>query len=211
MPIPFVAVGGKITAALINSLINGVNAQGTFKVKPIPTATGGTATVSSLGRVTFMNVNSLQLASAFLTSAPQAEAFDVYINITACSAGTYITGQIGTAVAVSSANYDNQYVYSIATTGTTQSNTTTAAQTSWTLSAGGGSVAKKIKLRLESPNLVAPTTVDIVASEYGAASVPTRLVGTLGMRVSTAYSDLFIASSTGTISGTVDIVGYNNG
>ena len=211
MAISLVTVGGKITAAIQNAIIGQVNAQGTFKVKPIPTATGGTATVSSLGRVTFVNVNGLQLASAFLTSAPQAEAFDVYINITACSAGTYITGQIGTAVAVSSANYDNQYVYSIATTGTTQSNVTTAAQTSWTLSAGGGSVAKKIKLRLESPNLVAPTTVDIVASEYGAASVPTRLVGTLGMRLSTAYSDLFIASTSGTISGTVDIVGYNNG
>jgi hypothetical protein len=185
------------------------NAGAVSKVKPSSAvATGGSASVSTVGRVTFTAVNAVNLLAAFATASPLFDKFDVYFDISATSGSPFISAVLGNGgTPVVTTNYDSNYNFRATTT---NSPANAAAAASWTLSAGGAAGIKHIRLHLENPNIAAPTTGKITGEEYTTAAVPYSLDGELGHRLSTAYADLQLVCSTGTMTGTADVVGISN-
>jgi hypothetical protein len=179
------------------------------KVKPTSAvATGGSAAIASGGRTTFSAVNAVNLVGLFSTSSPAYDYYEVEFYVSATSGSPFITAVLGNGgTPVTTANYDSNYNFRSTTT---NSPANSSAAASLVLSAGGAAGIKRIRMRIENPNIAAPTTGKVSGTEYTVAAVPYSYDGEIGHRLSTAYADLQFLASTGTMTGWVDVFGYSN-
>lgn len=205
MALSLVAVGAKITAAITNSIINVVNAQGLTGI--IPTSVAGTGvSVGANGSVTFTGASAVSLNGCFTTS------YDNYIAV------LVITGITGGAPVISArvrasgtdltTSYDRLRISSSSSTSTV---TTVAGVTQLDVSDNSVGNVGKTRFEFISPNLTTQTNILANSSYYNTASgalIKNELEG--WVRNTLQYDGFTVFPASGTITGTLRVYGYNN-
>jgi len=210
MALPLVTVAGKIAASPTNNVIGQVNEQGSTLTKPTTIASGGgSASISSLGVVSFTGVTSISLNNCFSASS---DIDEVIIDVPTTSANTSLNFVFRLAGAdVTSANYDAQNTFASAAAATVSQNLAAAF---WGLP-GATTAFHFVRMTLAGAGLARPTTgesraVATLNPMTAAATTGTNHKGLLH-RLSTAYDGLTISASAGTITGTIRVIKVNQG
>lgn len=203
MALSLATVGAKITATFINAIIGQVNLQGYTAV--IPTSVAGTGvTVGASGKVSFTASTSISLNGIF-TSTYDHYKVEIYTTASSTAVLRVVLRSAGTDS--TAANYDYTLLYA---NSATPGSATVAANAYWTLNASISSTMMKHNLELTNPFLASPTTAFGRSVAYASAVAP--LVGSFGggHRLSTSYDGLTFTTSTGSLTGTIRVYGYNN-
>ena len=203
MALSLATVGAKITAAFMNLIVAEVNKQGHTAI--IPTSVAGTGvTVGASGKVSFTASTSISLNGIF-TSTYDHYKVEIYTTASSTAVLRVVLRSAGTDA--TAANYDYTLLY--ANSGTPGSSTV-AANAYWTLNASISSTMMKHNLELTNPFLASMTTAIGRSVAYASAVAP--LVGNFGggHRLSTSYDGLTFTTSTGSLTGTIRVYGYNN-
>jgi len=196
-------VGGKITAAFLNLIGGFVNRQGLTAVIPTSVAGSGVS-LNAAGRVTFTTATAVNINGCF------SSTFDNYVivvDISATSANSIPQFRLrlaGTDASGATDYYSNSLVGSGASTAAAAFSTNLGYIATASLRETSG------ELRLFEPALAAPTRWTVTSMQH--ATTPVIQVGVFGGRhnLSTAYDGITIYPSTGNITGTFRIYGYNN-
>ncbi|MCU1418726.1 MAG: hypothetical protein JWP32_2900 [Schumannella sp.] len=203
MGISLVAVGAKITAAIVNSIVNALNANGQSLV--VPTSVAGTGvSVTTLGKVAFSGAASVSVNGCF------SGAFDNYaivIDIPSQSVAALVSMRFRTAGTDDpSATYTRQVFNS---SGASNTASTTVNDVLTYVSAA---TPLSCSVRAEIFNPAIATSTRIISNSYGVNGSTAALsqVGTSTSNTS-VYDGFTIAPVSGTISGTLRVYGYNNG
>lgn len=202
MALSLATVGAKITATFINAIIGQVNLQGYTAV--IPTSVAGTGvTVGASGKVSFTASTSISLNGIF-TSTYDHYKVEIYTTASSTAVLRVVLRSAGTDA--TAANYDYTLLY--ANSGSPGS-ATVAANANWTLNASISSTVMKHNLELTNPFLASMTTAIGRSVAYASAVAP--LIGNFGggHRLSTSYDGLTFTTSTGSLTGTIRVYGYN--
>lgn len=203
MTLSLVAVGAKITAAILNKIINAVNAGGAALVPPASVAGTGVS-LTTLGKVTFTAATSVSLDGVFTGAYDNYEiVFDIP-TLTAAALVSFRFRAAGTDD--NSGNYSREVVTSsgtTTTTGPTLSDTLTYVTAAAVLNASG---------KVSVFNAARPLAKRLLAFSYG-VNGSTQVVGQVGtvMNTTTAYDGFTITAASGTMTGTVRVYGFNNG
>mgnify|MGYP003558913289 CR=1 FL=1 len=203
MALSLATVGAKITAAFMNLIVAEVNKQGHTAI--IPTSVAGTGvTVGASGKVSFTASTSISLNGIF-TSTYDHYKVEIYTTASSTAVLRVVLRSAGTDA--TAANYDYTLLY--ANSGTPGS-ATVAANAYWTLNASISSTMMKHNLELTNPFLASMTTAIGRSVAYASAVAP--LIGNFGggHRLSTSYDGLTFTTSTGSLTGTIRVYGYNN-
>lgn len=203
MALSLATVGGKITAAFMNLIVAEVNKQGHTAI--IPTSVAGTGvTVGASGKVSFTASTSISLNGIF-TSTYDHYKVEIYTTASSTAVLRVVLRSAGTDA--TAANYDYTLLY--ANSGS-PSSATVAANANWTLNASISSTVMKHNLELTNPFLASMTTAIGRSVAYASAVAP--LIGNFGggHRLSTSYDGLTFTASTGSLTGTIRVYGYNN-
>ena len=203
MALSLATVGAKITAAFMNLIVAEVNKQGHTAI--IPTSVAGTGvTVGASGKVSFTASTSISLNGIF-TSTYDHYKVEIYTTASSTAVLRVVLRSAGTDA--TAANYDYTLLY--ANSGTPGS-ATVAANAYWTLNASISSTMMKHNLELTNPFLASMTTAIGRSVAYASAVAP--LIGNFGggHRLSTSYDGLTFTASTGSLTGTIRVYGYNN-
>lgn len=200
MAISLVAVGQTITAAIQNAIITVVNAIGANRVTPTTVAGAGVSLSGS--KVVVSAASSVSVNGCFTSDY---SVYDVIVNLTTSGSATIamLLRLAGTDAATA---YDRLFTRAVTTTTISQS----LNQASWipaTTAVTGRHIAK---IRLLDPATAVGTTG---LYEYGTTANPmtsadgTIYQGTLLHRTATAYDGFTLTPSTGTVTGSVWIIG----
>ena len=203
MALSLASVGQKITAAFMNLIVAEVNKQGHTAV--IPTSVAGTGVkVGASGKVSFTASTSISLNGIF-TSTYDHYKVEIYTTAASTAVLRVVLRSAGTDA--TAANYDYTLLY--ANSGTPGA-ATVAANANWTLNASISSTVMKHNLELTNPFLASMTTAVGRSVAYASAVAP--LIGNFGggHRLSTSYDGLTFTASTGSLTGTIRVYGYNN-
>ena len=203
MALSLASVGQKITAAFMNLIVAEVNKHGHTAI--IPTSVAGTGvTVGASGKVSFTASTSISLNGIF-TSTYDHYKVEIYTTASSTAVLRVVLRSAGTDA--TAANYDYTLLY--ANSGTPGA-TTVAANAYWTLNAAILSTVMKHNLELTNPFLASMTTAIGRSVAYASAVAP--LIGNFGggHRLSTSYDGLTFTASTGSLTGTIRVYGYNN-
>ena len=203
MALSLATVGAKITAAFMNLIVAEVNKQGHTAI--IPTSVAGTGvTVGASGKVSFTASTSISLNGIF-TSTYDHYKVEIYTTASSTAVLRVVLRSAGTDA--TAANYDYTLLY--ANSGTPGS-ATVAANANWALNASISSTVMKHNLELTNPFLASMTTAIGRSVAYASAVAP--LIGNFGggHRLSTSYDGLTFTTSTGSLTGTIRVYGYND-
>ena len=203
MALSLASVGQKITAAFMNLIVAEVNKQGHTAI--IPTSVAGTGvTVGASGKVSFTASTSISLNGIF-TSTYDHYKVEIYTTASSTAVLRVVLRSAGTDA--TAANYDYTLLY--ANSGS-PSSATVAANANWTLNASISSTVMKHNLELTNPFLASMTTAIGRSVAYASAVAP--LIGNFGggHRLSTSYDGLTFTTSTGSLTGTIRVYGYND-
>lgn len=203
MALSLASVGQKITAAFMNLIVAEVNKQGHTAI--IPTSVAGTGvTVGASGKVSFTASTSISLNGIF-TSTYDHYKVEIYTTAASTAVLRVVLRSAGTDA--TAANYDYTLLY--ANSGS-PSSATVAANANWTLNASISSTVMKHNLELTNPFLASMTTAIGRSVAYASAVAP--LIGHFGggHRLSTSYDGLTFTASTGSLTGTIRVYGYND-
>ena len=203
MALSLATVGAKITAAFMNLIVAEVNKQGHTAV--IPTSVAGTGvTVGASGKVSFTASTSISLNGIF-TSTYDHYKVEIYTTAASTAVLRVVLRSAGTDA--TAANYDYTLLYA---NSATPGSATVAANANWTLNASISSTMMKHNLELTNPFLASMTTAIGRSVAYASAVAP--LIGNFGggHRLSTSYDGLTFTTSTGSLTGTIRVYGYNN-
>lgn len=204
MAISLVAVGGKITAALTNSIITRANAQGTTGIVPAGVAGTGVS-VGTNGVVTFTAATSVSVNGCFTSTYDNYQLEWVLTH----STGTQTQFRLRVSgVDDSSANYDVQV---LSGTSTTAAAVQSLATTSWFMGSASATQENQ-SLTMNSPALSVATQADGVQR---ASQNPMTTAAALSMRQFqhrslSGFDGFTLIAAAGTISGTLRIYGMNN-
>ena len=203
MALSLASVGQKITATFMNLIIAQVNAQGYTAV--IPTSVAGTGvTLGAAGKVTFSASTAVSVNGCFTSTY---DNYLIVVDISATSANSIPQFRLrlaGTDASGATDYYSNSLVGSGASTAAAAFSTNLGYIATASLRETSG------ELRLFEPALAAPTRWTVTSMQH--ATTPVIQVGVFGGRhnLSTAYDGITIYPSTGNITGTFRIYGYNN-
>ncbi len=203
MTLSLVAVGAKVTAAIVNNIIGVVNAGGLQLV--VPTGVSGTGvTVTTLGKVAFTGATTVSVDGAF---AGPFDNFAVVVNVSSASAADDLAMRLRLAgTDQSAANYSDARA-TVNPGSSAFAVITESAQTRLLLGridTGGTS----LKADVFTPNQ--PRPVRTLATGFDASKYATQYWGALAD--TTAYDGFTIyGPGGGTITGTLRVYGYNNG
>lgn len=202
MALSLATVGGKITAALYNAVINYVNPMGLHQVVPT-TVSGGS--VSTIGTVTFSAATTLRMQGIFSATY---KSYLVLIEIETSSATNLPAFSLCSgATPDASANYDTEGSYA---SGASATAVASAGQTSWANGSGASAVMHKIKFDISSPFLTQATTGLMHQGNFAAAAAPAQGVSAVRHRLASSFDGLQVVASGGaTITGTATVMGYN--
>lgn len=209
MALSLATVGGKITAALYNAIVNWVNPLGQSLVVPPTVAVGsGTFSISTLGKVTFTGASSVSVNGCFTTTY---DNYAIFLNIPTSSTANNLTFRFRlSGTDDSSASYDTQSLVAASTTATAAQ---PLAGTSIGLD-GVNAAFHDIEMRLFAPNLAQATRgkaeVLTTANPMTAAAGAYAIRGFL-FRNATQFDGFSFIASTATVTGTIRVYGYNNG
>lgn len=204
MAISLMAVGQKITAAILNQVITASNQTAMTGI--VPTSVAGTGvTVSPNGAVTFTNASSVSLNGVF------SGTFDNYrvtwnspTRSAAVSTGFRLRGA-GTDL--TSATYD--YVKGL-DSGTTRSISSSSSNPNFPIDHGAAAgEASNGVMDIFSPALTASTTGTIQASILASSACYSTQIS-FANETTASYDGFTLLVSSGTFSGTVRVYGYNN-
>jgi len=206
MVISLVAVGGKITAALMNSVIKAVNGIALNGIVPAAvTGSGGTVTVTGNGKITFVGAGTVQVDGVF---SGTYDNYRITWNSTTRSAATSTQFHLRGAGTDVNSNYD--FVKSVAS-GTTVTTSSSSSSSAVPLDQGQavGQISNGV-LDLFGPALAQATTAT-VQSGVVASSVLYGTTAFFAQENATSYDGftLFPLSAGSTWSGTVCVYGYN--
>lgn len=204
MALSLASVGQKITAAFMNLIVAEVNKQGHTAI--IPTSVAGTGvTVGASGKVSFTASTSISLNGIF-TSTYDHYKVEIYTTASSTAVLRVVLRSAGTDA--TAANYDYTLLFA---NSATPGSATGAANAYWTLNASISSTMMKHNLELTNPFLASPTTAFGQSVAYATGGVA-PLVGSFGggHRLSTSYDGLTFTTSTGSLTGTIRVYGYNN-
>ena len=203
MALSLATVGAKITAAFMNLIVAEVNKQGHTAI--IPTSVAGTGvTVGASGKVSFTASTSISLNGIF-TSTYDHYKVEIYTTASSTAVLRVVLRSAGTDA--TAANYDYTLLYA---NSATPGSATVAANANWALNASISSTVMKHNLELTNPFLASMTTAIGRSVAYASAVAP--LIGNFGggHRLSTSYDGLTFTTSTGSLTGTIRVYGYNN-
>lgn len=93
--------------------------------------------------------------------------------------------------------------------GATSTASTASAQTIWDNMAGGNRSFQRGDISFYAPNVASPTFIDATISDNDATANFSRIGYSGWHRDSTAFDGFSLISSTGTITGTLKVYGYN--
>jgi len=201
MAISLVSVGQKWTATIANALIAAVNGVGASRVTA--TSVAGSGVSLSGSTVVASAASAISVNGSFSSSYT---VYDVVYNLTSSgAAGLSFTMRLsGTDAAT---NYDRQFTRGLNATNTTVQ---AVAQTSWALNLTSVTGIHVGKIRLFNPFVAVGTTGLLEAGTT--ATTMTAADGAIYQamllhRTATAYDGFTITASTGTLSGTINIIG----
>ena len=203
MALSLASVGQKITAAFMNLIVAEVNKQGHTAI--IPTSVAGTGvTVGASGKVSFTASTSISLNGIF-TSTYDHYKVEIYTTASSTAVLRVVLRSAGTDA--TAANYDYTLLYA---NSATPGSATVAANANWALNASISSTVMKHNLELTNPFLASMTTAIGRSVAYASAVAP--LIGNFGggHRLSTSYDGLTFTTSTGSLTGTIRVYGYND-
>lgn len=169
------------------------------------TATGGSATISNYGRVDVTSATALTLNGVFTS---QFTDYEIFMDIT-CSSAAQLKMVVTASGAASGVAYYDEIMYANVTA-------TAAAQDlnagSWTLTAASGA-AHKTYVDLSWPQAARQTTMYCRSSDFvnvtGGAVIATSVAGYHNN--SSSFDGIQIVPTAGSISGSIRVVGRNNG
>lgn len=194
MTLPFATVGGKVTAALYNALVNILNVMGSTRV--IPTSTSSGVTVGAFGKVTVAPGTAGPINLDGLTGYENYEI--VGKAVLAAGAGLTVGLRTVALTTDTTTNYDTQEHF-----GNTSTTSAVAALagTSWVI--GTLTTKHTFRMLLIALGLAEPTDAIIQAHDYNQASGFNGAIYNLGAghRLSTAYGGVAIALTASTFSG----------
>ena len=192
MALSNVAVGGKVTAAGTNAIIAQVNLQGSTRIIPTITSTGGTAAVNATtGEVTA--TGALTQLNVTIPSATNFKTYDIIYYFRGGTSGTYTVKLLsaGTPEATASAHRLKQLADATSNAITTG--------TSWTFSAGSR-IEHVRKATVTQLAVAKPTTWFETGGSSDAAAFETTITNYARQTVSTVLDGFrFDLSGMGTL------------
>jgi len=192
MALSNVAVGGKVTAAGTNATVAQVNRQGSTRIIPTITSTGGTAAVNATtGEVTA--TGALTQLNVTIPSATNFKTYDIIYYFRGSTSGTYTVKLMsaGTPEATASAHRLKQLADATSNAITTG--------TSWTFSAGSR-IEHVRKATVTQLAVAKPTTWFEMGGSSDAAAFETTIINYARQTVSTALDGFrFDLSGMGTL------------
>lgn len=200
-------VVGKLTAALLNGVVNAVNPMGQSFVLPSSAAVGsGSAATSTLGNVTYSAASSVSLNGIF-TSAYNHHT--VKLQVDSVSATLTITAVFRLAgVDVTSANYDLEVLQGQSAVAAAAAGTAAAA---WTVSAITGTL-HDVTLELNNPAIASATYGTAFSSSIqNPSTAPGVAVRGISHRLPAAYDGITFIFTGGTATGSARDIGTNKG
>lgn len=191
------AVDDTLTAELGGLLSSGL-------VPVVPTVAGSGVSVDAAGLVTFTAASAVNVNGCF-TSA--YENYLVQFRVPTRSTG----GQVQLRLRLSGTdNTASEYDYQrLVASSTTAASTTASAGNIWDSIAGGNRATQRGQFTFLAPALAVPTFVDANVSDSDATSNFGRVGYSGWHRASTAFDGFSLISSTGTMTGTLKVYGYN--
>lgn len=203
MALPLAAVGKKITAAFVNAIVVRVNRQGLTGLIPSGVSGAG-ATLAATGTINVAGTSSVTVNGCFTSEFTN---YLVVVDVSQNVAGN-LTLQMVAAGVPNTTNYDVQQLYASGTA--TAQGAYASGASSFQLQSGGGT-KHKLSIEASNPGITDFTVLDSSFVTY-APSVPTVYNGSVsgGHRQAIAYDGFVLATTTGTISGTIRVYGYNN-
>jgi hypothetical protein len=205
MALSLATIGAKITAAFVNLIIAVVNQQGLTGIIPTSaTAVSGTATLGAAGKVTFSAATTVSLNGCF-TSA--YENYAIILTTTAVSAAVDINVRLRLAgtdnTTASSYTYVRGYDLTSARTVATP-----AAGTLWVC----GAISTNYQTRTEEITLFGPALAVVTTGRGKGMSGSTLTASDYGWyhNQTVAYDGITFYPTSGTMTGTVRVYGWNN-
>lgn len=204
MALSLVAVGAKITAAIMNGVINAVNAGGAVLVPPTSVAGTGVS-MTTLGKVTFTSATTVSVNGCFTGAY---DNYRVIIDITNKTATGNISAMLRKAGTDDPAtNYATQRLTG---TGTTSTAAQGLSLGSWVIDASGLIGTLHLELDLFGPALAAPTAAVLDSVARSSSNIAQTSSG-FDHSLSNAYDGLTFSAASGAISGVARVYGLNNG
>lgn len=204
MSLSILAAGQKLTASILNAIINAVNPSGSAIVLPSSVSVGsGSKAISALGKVTFTGASSVQLNGVF---SALYDNYLVIVDVPTTSTANFPAVQLAAAGAPdSSANYDHEKVEGSVNAA---SAVNVPGTTSWF--ATGNRVTWGLEFKLLGPALAQRTGLLGTLFGFNAAGANAQVETYGGQhRLASAYDGLVLAVASGTMSGTIAVYGYN--
>lgn len=206
MALSLVAVGQKITAAIMNAVIGAVNTVGLVTAPPASVAGTGVS-LSPVGAAVTLSAATTASLNGVFTSA--YANYRIVINVTLASAATinFVLRAAGTDS--TAANYDHQRLVGV---GSTASASQALGAAFWAISPAGATLsAYTLTIDLYGPQLASATTGILQTFAWANPLTASAGLQTGGMshRLTTAFDGFTISSNA--MTGTVQVYGYNQG
>lgn len=200
MAISLVTVGQKITAYIQNLIIAQVNRQGLTQI--IPTSVAGTGvTLATNGKVSFATATSVSINGCFTS---EFENYRVVVDISTTSTSNGGGFRLRASGTDNSASYLGRQSY-----GTGSSWATAAYSTSSFPYAAISATEHFLVFDINAPALARPTRVQLVGSAFAGTTATADTFINGKHNVSTAYDGFTLVPSTGNITGSLVVYGYN--
>lgn len=204
MALGFFTVGGKVTAAGLNALVNVANAVGSTMVVPTGTAAGSgtTPAISTLGSVSFTAVGtSLSVNGCF---SGLYDNYEIDLDISATTVSQVLVLQLNAAGTPSIVNYVSELIQPGPATAAISSTTgvTTGLQVfrADTTNGSGGT------FKLLSPFLAEKTKLTVASADASFLNL-----GGGSHTLTNSYNGFTLLIGSGTITGTIRVRGMNKG
>jgi hypothetical protein len=208
MGISLVAVGAKITAAIINSIIGAVNAAGLTLV--VPSSVAGTGvSVTTLGTVNFSAASSVSINGVF--DSTKYDNYRILVDVQGVSTASSLNFHLrASGTDETGTNYTQTFFFN--PTSTTVGVATLTSSTYGQITANTG-LRHSVVMDLMDVAAPRPAVGNVQSMDWGgsAATAPFISAIALGHALSAVYDGVSFTPSTGTISGTIRVYGYNNG
>lgn len=207
MALSLATVGGKITAALYNTLVNAVKAGGQSLIAPTSiVSSSGVATVTPLGLVSFTTAAAVSLNGVF-SSTYENYVVEVDIDYASVAAVDILANLRAGGVNYSAATYCTWVSDLTLTSGNVpfvvNSGNTAIVALQANGASGGGTAGR---LEIHGPALA-------VYKKAFSESVTSNLVRRANAQIGTnsIYDGLTISAASGTMTGRIRVYGINNG
>jgi len=201
--ISFVTIGQKITAYIANLIITQVNRQSLTTTIPTSVAGSGVS-VSANGKVSFTTATTVSVNGCFTTDY---DNYRIIIDISATSTSN------GGGVRMRASGTDNSATEyrGRQSYGTVSTFATAAFATTSFPYAAVVATEHFIIIDINAPAIARPTRAQLTASAWVGTTATADTFVNMKHNVSTAYDGFTLTPSTGNITGTLTIHGYNTG